>query len=319
MPKKMEEKMEEFKEGDRVRYIGDSGRPFCDHGDTGTVEKHESTSTVWIKVDKNGKLNALEPYNLKKISKEEEMPKFEVGDKVKLNPSVEDFTCGRAGVDYDEVGTVEKADLGGGVVVHWPSYGKGWNGKVEELIHAKTKEDDGMDDPRNLLIQFMMEKQKLLGWDVNYFTAQDARAIMQWDKDEAEEVVGKIKAEVSVNEALVQASICPFCLYHIMCRKCDWAKNHKECALSVDLQDAVRKQKRHSLKVTQKLLDVLGKNRELKEGWVDYFLDEREDRPIVCGWDTKPEIYNSKEEALAARNKRSQDHICEPVKIQWYE
>ena len=62
--------------------------------------------------------------------------KFKIGDKVKLNPEISDFTYSRANVDYDEIGEIHRVYDNDKYDVEFPSYGKGWTGYGDELILA---------------------------------------------------------------------------------------------------------------------------------------------------------------------------------------
>lgn len=64
------------------------------------------------------------------------MNKFKIGDKVKLNPEISDFTYCRANVGYDEIGEIHRIYDNDKYDVEFPSYGKGWTGYGDELILA---------------------------------------------------------------------------------------------------------------------------------------------------------------------------------------
>ena len=64
------------------------------------------------------------------------MNKFKIGDKVKLNPEISDFTYSRANVGYDEIGEIHRIYDNDKYDVEFPSYGKGWTGYGDELILA---------------------------------------------------------------------------------------------------------------------------------------------------------------------------------------
>ena len=64
------------------------------------------------------------------------MNKFKIGDKVKLNPEISDFTYCRANVGYDEIGEIHRIHDNDKYAVEFPSYGKGWTGYGDELILA---------------------------------------------------------------------------------------------------------------------------------------------------------------------------------------
>lgn len=66
--------------------------------------------------------------------------KFKIGDKVKLNKNIKDFRYGRAGVSYEEIGTIKgvKKDT---YTVGFPSHSS-WDGTEEELeLDEYTYED----------------------------------------------------------------------------------------------------------------------------------------------------------------------------------
>lgn len=64
--------------------------------------------------------------------------KYKVGDKVKLNPSVEEFRNGKAGVNYGEVGEI-RAINDEAIRINFPSH-HCWVGYEEELIFAEKFE-----------------------------------------------------------------------------------------------------------------------------------------------------------------------------------
>lgn len=57
--------------------------------------------------------------------------KFKIGDKVKLNKNIKDFRYGRAGVSYEEIGTIIEINKYR-YTVDFPSHGP-WDGTEEEL------------------------------------------------------------------------------------------------------------------------------------------------------------------------------------------
>ncbi len=58
---------------------------------------------------------------------------FKVGDKVKLNKNIKTFYYSRAGVSYDEIGTITEVS-NEILLVNFPSFGKYWRGLKKELI-----------------------------------------------------------------------------------------------------------------------------------------------------------------------------------------
>lgn len=58
---------------------------------------------------------------------------FKVGDKVKLNKNIKTFCYSRAGVSYDEIGTITEVS-NEILLVNFPSFGKYWRGLKKELI-----------------------------------------------------------------------------------------------------------------------------------------------------------------------------------------
>lgn len=65
--------------------------------------------------------------------------KFKVGDKVKLNKNIEKFRFGRAGVSYDEIGTINRIDKDGFVLVDFSKTMHGWSGIENELVLCNEK------------------------------------------------------------------------------------------------------------------------------------------------------------------------------------
>lgn len=67
---------------------------------------------------------------------------LKIGDKVKLNPKIQNFKLGRAGVSYEEIGTVLRiAKDREGVTIDFPSHSC-WQGLEKELIKVCTTTDD---------------------------------------------------------------------------------------------------------------------------------------------------------------------------------
>lgn len=59
--------------------------------------------------------------------------KLRIGDKVKLNENVKEFTYGRGLVRYDEIGEIMRFNISGDVIVDFPTK-YGWKGLEEELV-----------------------------------------------------------------------------------------------------------------------------------------------------------------------------------------
>lgn len=59
--------------------------------------------------------------------------KFKIGDKVKLNDNIKEFTYARAGVGYDELGKITQICDNGDIKVNFPTF-VGWYGIEDELI-----------------------------------------------------------------------------------------------------------------------------------------------------------------------------------------
>ena len=78
--------------------------------------------------------------------------KFKIGDKVKLNKNIKDFRYGRAGVSYEEIGTIKgvKKDT---YTVGFPSHSS-WNGTEEELELAEYTYEDLKKSPIGTKITF---------------------------------------------------------------------------------------------------------------------------------------------------------------------
>ena len=64
--------------------------------------------------------------------------KLKVGDKVKLNKNIKEFTFGTGGVDYDEIGKITRFNICGDIVVDFPTY-RGWLGLEKELVLVDKK------------------------------------------------------------------------------------------------------------------------------------------------------------------------------------
>ena len=78
--------------------------------------------------------------------------KFKEGDKVKLNKNIKDFRYGRAGVSYEEIGTIKgvKKDT---YTVGFPSHSS-WDGTEEELELAEYTYEDLKKSPIGTKITF---------------------------------------------------------------------------------------------------------------------------------------------------------------------
>ena len=64
--------------------------------------------------------------------------KLKVGDKVKLNKSVKEFTYGSGLVGYDEIGKIMSFNICGDVIDDFPTK-YGWTGLEEELVLVDKK------------------------------------------------------------------------------------------------------------------------------------------------------------------------------------
>ena len=64
--------------------------------------------------------------------------KLRVGDKVKLNKNVKEFTYGKGIVNYDEIGTITRFDRCGDIIVDFPTQ-HGWMGLKEDLVLVDKK------------------------------------------------------------------------------------------------------------------------------------------------------------------------------------
>ena len=78
--------------------------------------------------------------------------KFKIGDKVKLNKNIKDFRYGRAGVSYEEIGTIIRINKYRNTV-DFPSHAS-WDGTVEELVLAKYTYEDLKKSPIGTKITF---------------------------------------------------------------------------------------------------------------------------------------------------------------------
>ena len=78
--------------------------------------------------------------------------KFKIGDKVKLNKNIKDFRYGRAGLSYEEIGTIKgvKKDT---YTVGFPSHSS-WDGTEEELELAEYTYEDLKKSPIGTKITF---------------------------------------------------------------------------------------------------------------------------------------------------------------------
>ena len=59
--------------------------------------------------------------------------KLKVGDKVKLNENVKEFTYGKGRVSYDEIGEIIKIDRNEDIIVNFPTHHR-WIGLEKELV-----------------------------------------------------------------------------------------------------------------------------------------------------------------------------------------
>ena len=64
--------------------------------------------------------------------------KLRVGDKVKLNKNIKEFTYGKGRVSYDEIGKITNFNIDGDVIVNFPTK-YGWKGLEEELVLVGKK------------------------------------------------------------------------------------------------------------------------------------------------------------------------------------
>ena len=64
--------------------------------------------------------------------------KLRVGDKVKLNKNVKEFTYGKGIVNYDEIGTITRFYRYGNIIVDFPTH-RGWMGLKEDLVLVDKK------------------------------------------------------------------------------------------------------------------------------------------------------------------------------------
>ena len=78
--------------------------------------------------------------------------KFKVGDKVKLNKNKKDFHYGRAGVSYEEIGTIKNVYMNK-YTVDFPSHNF-WDGMEKELVLVKYTYDDLRKSPIGTKITF---------------------------------------------------------------------------------------------------------------------------------------------------------------------
>lgn len=92
--------------------------------------------------------------------------KFKIGDKVKLNKNIKDFRYGRAGVSYEEIGTIKgvKKDT---YTVGFPSHSS-WDGTEEELVLAEYTYEDLKKSPIGTKITFE-NGEVLVKDEENYF------------------------------------------------------------------------------------------------------------------------------------------------------
>lgn len=64
--------------------------------------------------------------------------KLRIGDKVKLNKNIKEFTFGMGGVDYDELGKIIRIDICGDIIVNFPTCRR-WIGLEKELVLVDRK------------------------------------------------------------------------------------------------------------------------------------------------------------------------------------
>lgn len=92
--------------------------------------------------------------------------KFKIGDKVKLNKNIKDFRYGRAGVSYEEIGTIIEINKYR-YTVDFPSH-VSWDGTEEELVLAEYTYEDLKKSPIGTKVTF--ENGEVLVKDKeNYF------------------------------------------------------------------------------------------------------------------------------------------------------
>ena len=78
--------------------------------------------------------------------------KFKIGDKVKLNKNIKDFRYGRAGVSYEEIGTIIEINKYR-YTVDFPSH-VSWDGTEEELVLAEYTYEDLKKSPIGTKVTF---------------------------------------------------------------------------------------------------------------------------------------------------------------------
>lgn len=105
---------------------------------------------------------------------------------------------------------------------------------VKALYDEIEKRKEKTIDAKKALIRFMELKQAALGPDYNYFTFEDAQAMMEWPESECQEVLYKL--ETKGKEKGLYTISCPFCIYHGVfetgepnCSICSYGKRHGEC------------------------------------------------------------------------------------------
>lgn len=92
--------------------------------------------------------------------------KFKIGDKVKLNKNIKDFRYGRAGVSYEEIGTIIEINKYR-YTVDFPSH-VSWDGTEEELVLAEYTYEDLKKSPIGTKVTFE-NGEVLVKDEENYF------------------------------------------------------------------------------------------------------------------------------------------------------
>ena len=122
--------------------------------------------------------------------------KFKIGDKVKLNKNIKDFRYGRAGVSYEEIGTIKgvKKDT---YTVGFPSHSS-WDGTEEELELAEYTYEDLKKSPIGTKITFengvFLIKNRANRYENSSYWREDK------DFKEMEDVIGTLGKIIKIEE-----------------------------------------------------------------------------------------------------------------------
>ena len=122
--------------------------------------------------------------------------KFKIGDEVMLNKNIKDFRYGRAGVSYEEIGTIIEINKYR-YTVDFPSH-VSWDGTEEELVLAEYTYEDLKKSPIGTKITFengvFLIKNRANRYENSSYWREDK------DFKEMEDVIGTLGKIIKIEE-----------------------------------------------------------------------------------------------------------------------